>query len=90
MKPELSALVMPVLSASQADQPLLNGGPGQDSPAMRNEVGCLNDTSSTFNDPDNFKDSYPGRALGIRNSNSFNRRIDHAACSVMTKKKRFG
>ena len=89
MKPELSALVMPVSSASQADQPLFNGEPGQDSPAMRNEVGCLNDTSSTFNDPGTFKDSYRGRAIGLRDS-SFNRRIYHAAPSVITKKKRFG
>jgi hypothetical protein len=90
MKPELSALGMHVSSASQADQSLLDGEPGQDSPAMRNEVGCLNDTSSTFNDPGTFKDSYRGRALRLRDSNSFNRRIYHAASSVITKKKRFG
>ncbi|PTR09632.1 hypothetical protein C8R32_103251 [Nitrosospira sp. Nsp5] len=89
MKPELSALVMPVSSASQADQLLLDREPGQDLPVMRNEGGCLNDANSTFNDPGIFKDSYRGRTIGLRDS-SLNRRIYHAAPSVITKKKRFG
>lgn len=89
MKPELSALVMPVSSGSQADQPLLDRESGQDLPVMRNEVGCLNDANSTFNNPGTFKDSYRGRAIGLRDS-SLNRRIYHAAPSVITRKKRFG
>ena len=89
MKPELSALVMPVSSASQADQSLLDREPGQDLPVMRNDVGYLNDANSTCNDPGTFKDSYRGRAIGLRNS-SFNRRIYHTVPSIITKKKRFG
>lgn len=90
MKPELSALVMPASSVSQADQPSLDRQSGQELPAMKNEVDRVIDPHGIFNDPGVFKDSHRGRTIGLWDSASFNRRTGHAALSVVTRKKRFG
>lgn len=87
MKPELSALVRPVSPASQAERSLLARQPGQDLPAMRNDVDCVNDTGSTLN---TFKDSYRSGTTGSQDSADFNRRAYRAPLPIKARKKRFG
>ena len=84
MKPELPALVMPVSMRSQVAQSLGNRQPGQDLASMRNDVDCMNDAGSVFND------FYGNGTGGLYASASFNRPIHDVASSVKTKKKRFG
>ncbi len=90
MKSQLPAIVMPVSPASYAVKPLVNRQTGQDSPAISNDVDCVNDVSSASTEGRPFRDSYRNETGGSRDSISSNRRIYHADPLVRTKKKRFG
>lgn len=92
MKPQLPALVMSVSPASRAVQSSASIQTKEGLRTVRNEAACANDTGS-LNDPEAFKMLYregAGTSRTSRISASFNRRIDHMALPIRTKKKRFG
>lgn len=89
MKSQLPALVMSVSPASHAVQSSASIQTKEGLRTVRNEAACANDTGS-LNDPEAFKMLYREGAGTSRTSASFNRRIDHMALPIRTKKKRFG
>ena len=87
MKPELSALMRPVSPANQAEQSLLARQSGQNLPALKNDVDCVNDTNGTLN---TFKDSYCGGTISLRDAVDSSGRIYRAPLPIKARKKRFG
>ena len=90
MKPELSALMRPVSPANQAEQSLLARQSGQDLPALKNDVDCVNDTNGTLNTFNTFKDSYCGGTISLRDAAASSGHIYRAPLPIKARKKRFG